>query len=101
MSLKSMKSSLLIGVRRFFSKQRKKLLLLLSELCLDSEDILVGTPKRNWFLRRLGLKIGEGTKIDHNLVAQWKEVEIGNNVLIRENCHIWGGTHIEDDVVLS
>ena len=96
-----MKRGFMKGIKRFLGKQRQKWLIWLSELCLDSEDILVGTPKRNWFLRRLGLKIGEGTKIDHNLVAQWKEVEIGNNVLIRENCHIWGGTHIEDDVVLS
>lgn len=57
--------------------------------------------KRNWFLRRLGMTIGTGCIIDSNLHADWQNVEIGNNVLIRENCKIWGGTTIEDDVTLS
>ena len=76
-------------------------MLWMSELFLDSENILKGTPKRNWFLRRLGMEIGENCKIDSGLWADWPNVKIGNNVLIRENCRIWGGVTIEDDVVLS
>lgn len=76
-------------------------MLWLSELFLDSEDRLAETKKRNWFLRRLGMKIGAGCIIDSNLHADWPNVEIGNNVLIRENCKIWGGTTIEDNVTLS
>ncbi len=94
-----MKSRFLVGPRRFFWRRRRKLLLWLSELFLDSEDILEGTPKRNWFLRRLGMEIGENCKIDSGLWADWPNVKIGNNVLIRENCRIWGGTTIEDNVV--
>ena len=96
-----MKSNFLIGPRRFFWNRRKRFILWMSELFLDSEDVAIGTPKRNWFLKRLGMKIGENTRIDHNLQADWPNVEIGNNVLIRENCRIWGGTKIEDNVTLS
>ena len=96
-----MKSNFLIGPRRFLWNRRKKFLLWLSEIALDSEDRLCETKRRNWFLRRLGMKIGIGCIIDSNLHADWSNVEIGNNVLIRENCKIWGGTTIEDNVTLS
>lgn len=96
-----MKSQFLIGPRRFFWNRRKKILLWLSELFLDSEDRCRETKKRNWFLRRLGMKIGKGCIIDSNLRAYWPGVEIGNNVLIRENCKIWDGVTIEDNVTLS
>ncbi len=89
------------GMRQFIGKQRKKFLVWLSELCLDSEDILVGTPKRNWFLKRLGLEIGEGSRIDYGFSANWKGCKIGNNVLIRQNVKMWDGVILEDDVVLS
>ncbi len=68
---------------------------------MDSEDRCRETKKRNWFLRRLGMEIGQGCIIDSNLIADWPNVEIGNNVLIRQNCKIWGGTIIEDNVTLS
>lgn len=96
-----MKSNFLIGPRRFFWNRRRKFILWLSELALDTEDRLKETKRRNWFLRRLGMKIGNGCIIDSNLSADWPRVEIGNNVLIRENCKIWGGTIIEDNVTLS
>lgn len=96
-----MKSNFLIGTRRFLWRRKRKFILWLSELMLDSEDVCVGTPKRNWFLRKLGMKIGNGCKIDSNLWADWPNVTIGNNVQIRENCRIWGGTTIEDNVTLS
>ena len=89
------------GYRRFFKNRKRKFLLWLSELFLDSEYILDGTPKRNWFWKRLGMEIGENCKIDSGLWADWSRVKIGNNVLIRENCRIWGGAVIEDNVVLS
>ena len=96
-----MKSNFLIGLRRLLGRRRLNIIVWLSELALDMEDICIGTPKRNWFLRRLGMKIGEGCKIDRNLWADWPNVTIGNNVQIRENCRIWGGTTIEDNVTLS
>lgn len=91
----------MIGPRRFWWRRKKRVILWISELFLDSEDILEGTPKRNWFLRKLGLKIGENTRIDYGFQADWPNVTIGNNVLIRENCRIWGGTTIEDNMTLS
>ena len=96
-----MKSDFFIGLRRLFWNRRRKFILWLSELMLDSEDRLQETKRRNWFLRRLGMKIGTGCIIDSNLWADWPNVDIGNNVLIRENCRIWGGTTIEDNVTLS
>ena len=96
-----MKSNFLIGPRRFFWNRRRKFLLWLSELFLDSEDRLQETKKRNWFLRRLGMKIGTGCIIDSNLWADWPNVTIGNNVLIRQNCRIWGNVILEDNVTLS
>ena len=65
----NMESKFLLGPRRFFCNRRKKFLLWLSELFLDSEDRCNETKKRNWFLRRLGMKIGQGCIIDSNLIA--------------------------------
>lgn len=101
MGYKRMKSKFLIGPRRFIWHRRKKFLLWMSELLLDSEDRLCETKKRNWFLRRLGLKIGKNCIIDSNLDADFKAVTIGDGVTIRQNCRIWGGAVLEDNVVLS
>ena len=96
-----MKSKFLLGPRRFFWNRKRKFILWLSELALDCEDRLQETKMRNWFLRRLGLRIGRGCIVDSNLHADWPNITIGNNVLIRQNCRIWGGVTIEDNVTLS
>lgn len=91
----------MICPRRFFWNRKRKFILWLSELFLDSEDRLQETKKRNWFLRKLGMQIGKNCIIDSNLWADWPNVKIGDNVLIRQNCRIWGGVLIEDNVTLS
>ncbi len=97
-----MKSNSFIGLRRFIWNRRKKFILWLSELALDCDDRMQETKMRNWFLRRLGMKIGKGCIVDSNLwSSSWRNVRVGDNVCIRENCRIWGDTTIEDKVVLS
>jgi acetyltransferase-like isoleucine patch superfamily enzyme len=91
-----------IGKRRLLLKIRTKFLLFISEFFLFFESENNETKIRNFFLRKIGFKIGKDVIIDKNIsFFEPNTILIGNNILIRENCYLDHDIIIEDNVTLS
>jgi len=80
----------------------KLIVLNISEFILFFEDKNSDTKYRNILLRRIGFNIGKNVIIDKSLsFYDPKTIQIGNNVLIRENCYFDHHIIIEDFVTIS
>lgn len=93
---------MIISKKELFSRIERKVFLTISELFLFFENKNKNTCLRNFFLKRIGLKIGKEVIIDKNIsFYDPNSIIIGNRVLIRENCYFDHNITISDDVTIS
>ena len=93
---------MIINIIKILIKLKRKFLISLSEFSLFFEDEFKETKLRNFFLRKMGFKIGYNVIIDKRVdFYDCKSIFIGNNVLIRENCFLDHHITIDDNVVIS
>lgn len=93
---------MIIGKKELYLRIKTKFLLSISEGFLFFENKNKNTSLRNFFLRKIGFKIGNEVIIDKNIsFYDPNTIIIGNKILIRENCYLDHNIIISDNVTIS